>query len=394
MSEPLDTSDHRMETAHRSSNLAQRVGYATALCSLGFGVSVALLFVMLFIAIPKVSRSTPIFIHVPPSTDQNLTSGSITEWLDEFAVMPVKCHSHNDYWRSRPLVSALMAGCTGIKADVWLSEDGKDLLIGHDRAALIPHNSLTNMYLDPLLGILDYRNPDKMVEGHGRQNQALGVFRSQTPLVLMIDVKENATAIWKVVLEQLAPFRQKGYLRRYENGTVWSGPLVVVGSGDLQLDILVASSSEVPYYDYHDTFLDAPLGEISDASSVRWTKTYNTRNSYYASASFGAAIGSARAGFSEKQLRLLRWQVQIARSSGLYSRYWDVPEWPINYRDYLWNTLTQEGVGMLSVDDVDSAAKQSWTTNYLSSVDGMAATSCILFFTAVLFVGYILVKAR
>lgn len=352
----------------------------------------ALLFVMLFIAIPKVSRSPPILVPVPPSSYRNTTSGSITEWLDEFAVMPVMCHSHNDYWRPRPLVSALMAGCTGIEADVWLSENGKDLLVGHDRAALTPHNSLGNMYLDPLLAILDYRNSDKMLEGHGRQNQALGVFRSEIPVVLMVDVKENATAIWKIVLEQLAPFRKEGYLRRYENGTIWPGPLVVVGSGELELDSLVASSKEAPYYDYHDTFLDAPLGEVSDASSVRWTKTYNKSNSYYASASLQEAIGSARAGFSEKQLRLLRWQIQVARSSGLYSRYWDTPEWPINYRDYLWNTLTQEGVGMLSVDDVDSAAKQSWTTNYLSSVDGITATSCILFFTAVLFIGYVLTR--
>jgi glycerophosphoryl diester phosphodiesterase len=350
--------------------------------------------VVLFIAMPKISRSPPTLVPVPPSTVGNTTSENITAWLDAFAVMPILCHSHNDYWRPHPLLSALMVGCTGIEADVWLSQDGQDLVVGHDRAPLTPYNSLRSMYLDPLFGILESRNMgENNLGGHDRENQALGVFtgRSESPVVLMIDVKENATAIWKIVLEQLSPFRQRGFLRRYENGTIRPGPLVVVGSGQVQLDTLLASSNEVPYSDYHDTFLDAPLKELSEASILRWTRTYNTNNSYYASSSFTQAIGSARAGFSERQLRLLRWQIQVARSSGLYSRYWEIPEWPINYRDYLWNTLTQEGVGMLSVDDVNSAAKQSWTTNYLSAVDGMTATCCMLFFAAVLF-GYALVR--
>lgn len=306
------------------------------------------------------------------------------------------CHSHNDYWRPRPLISALIAGCTGIEADVWLSGNGLDLLVGHDRAALAPYNSLRSLYLEPLFDILESRNPDNKLEGSGSQNQALGVFNrgNQTPVVLMIDVKENATAVWEILLDQLTPFRQKGYLRRYGNGTIWPGPLVVVGSGELDLGTLVASPKEASYYDYHDTFLDAPLGELSEASNLQWTRTYNASNSYYASVSFKEAIGPTNTGFSEKQLRTLRWQTHIARSSGLYSRYWDVPEWPINYRDYLWNTLTRERVGMLNVDDVDSAAKQSWATNYLSSVDGMIATSCILFSAVVLLVLYGVMKSR
>lgn len=289
-----------------------------------------------------------------------------------------------------------MAGCTGIEADVWLTDDGKDLLVGHDRAALTPQKTLRNMYLDSLLDMLDLRNPDNVSEGNDVQHQALGIFKGQTetPLVLMIDVKENAAAIWAIVLEQLEPFRQKGYLRRYENGTILPGPLVVVGSGDLHLDTLLASSKETPYYDYHDTFLDAPLGELSESSTLRWTETYNTSNSYYASVSFRQAIGSALTGFSEKQLRTLRRQIHAAQSSGLYSRYWGAPEWPINYRDYLWDVLTREGVGMLSVDDVDNAAKQSWATNYPSSFDGMVVASCLLFFIMVCLVGYGVLKSQ
>lgn len=216
-----------------------------------------LLFVILFIVIPTVSKSPPILIPVPPPADTKPTSENITEWLDEFAIMPVMCHSHNGYWRPRPLITALMAGCAGIEADVWLTDDGQDLLVGHDRAALAPQKTLRTMYLDPLLDILDLRNPDDVIEGHDGQHRPLGVFKgqTQTPLILMIHVKENVAAIWAIVLEQLELFRQKGYLRWYENGTIWPGPLVVVGSGELHLDTTVASSKETPYYDYHDALL-------------------------------------------------------------------------------------------------------------------------------------------
>lgn len=166
---------------------------------------------------------------------------------------------------------ALMAGCTGMEADVWLTDDGRDLLVGHDRAALAPKKTLRSMYLDTLLDMLDLRDLDNVSGAHDAQHQALGVFkgRTQTPLILKIDVKENAAAIWAIVLKQMEPFRQKGYLRRYGNGTIWPGPLVVVGSRELHLNTLVASSKKVPYYDHHYTFLDAPLGEISEASTLQ-----------------------------------------------------------------------------------------------------------------------------
>lgn len=289
-----------------------------------------------------------------------------------------------------------MAGCTGIEADVWLTEDGQDLLVGHDRAALAPQKTLKSMYLDPLLGILDLRNPG-ISQGRDARGQVAGVFKSQsqTPVVLMIDIKENAAATWNIVLEQIQPLRRNGYLRRYENGTVWPGTLVVVGSGQLQLDTLITSRSrDVSHYGYNDTFLDAPLGDLSEESAVRWTETYNTSNSYYASVSFKEAIGSARTGFNDKQLSTLRRQIHVAQSSGLYSRYWDTPRWPINYRDYVWDTLTREGVGMLSVDDVDSAAKQSWTQDYPRSFGAMVLFTCLLFFLVLCLTGYSVRKNR
>jgi len=47
-------------------------------------------------------------------------TGSLAWYPTDFLrdVVPVPCHSHNDYWRKVPVFSALHMGCTGIEADV------------------------------------------------------------------------------------------------------------------------------------------------------------------------------------------------------------------------------------------------------------------------------------
>jgi hypothetical protein len=69
----------------------------------------------------------------------------------------------------------------------------------------------------------------------------------------------------------------------------------------------------------------------------------------------------------------------VVEASDLCSRYWDLPRWPVKYRDYVWAVLMQEEVCMLNVDDVNAAARQYWTTSYLSSVKWMAVVSSLLF---------------
>ncbi|ROW14993.1 hypothetical protein VPNG_03408 [Cytospora leucostoma] len=312
---------------------------------------------------------------------------SIPEFLDNYDVAPLRCHSHNDYERDAPLLSALVAGCTGIEADIWLTEDGQDLVVGHGRAAAT--KTLKAMYLDPLLNILDSRNgasPNSSNGAHGLFN-----IRSDAPVVLLIDVKEpeRSGAAWQIVLEQLEPFRQKGYLRRYEDNVIHSGPLIVVGSGNLDLETLLASSSSQghPYYEYHDTFLDAPLDQLRHVTDSEWMAKYNISNSYYASASLKISVGLTKFGFSKAQLQQLRRQLRVAGASNLCSRYWDLPGWPVRYRDYVWAVLMQEDVCMLSVDDVNAAARQYWTTQYLSSVKWMVAVSSLLFVVTLAFTG-------
>jgi hypothetical protein len=57
-------------------------------------------------------------------------------------------HSHNDYWRPRPLVDALQLGFKSVEADIFLVDS--TLQVGHERAALDPVRTLQSLYLDPL----------------------------------------------------------------------------------------------------------------------------------------------------------------------------------------------------------------------------------------------------
>ncbi|EQB43317.1 hypothetical protein CGLO_18037 [Colletotrichum gloeosporioides Cg-14] len=332
----------------------------------------------------------------------------ISRWLEDFthSVVPRNCHSHNDYWRPYPLFSALAAGCVGVEADIWLSDDGLDLLVGHDRGSLSSERTLQKMYLDPLLKILEHQNSQGSVTPF---EQARGVFDTipDTSLILLIDVKTNATETWPILVKQLGSLREKQYLTRFEHietspgfvtkQGIWPGPVTVVGTGLLDRFTFLDPNhrSYDDYETFHDTFIDAPLstllhdntfwrypladpapiGQPASNSSQLWCAD----DAYYASASFKTTIGSVRTGFSQEQLQRVRAHVHVSRQSGLKSRYWDIPDWPIGYRDYIWKVLTEENVDMLNVDDLESAARRGWTQGYLRDVLWMALVSTYIF---------------
>lgn len=379
---------------------------------------IVLLFVITFVARPKSSYdfASHNFISNNPILFEDKITNGVSRWMEDYghSVKPVMCHSHNDYWRPYPLFSALAAGCTGIEADVWLAEDGETLLVGHDKKSLRKERTLDRMYLDPLFEILEKRNPGEQWENNTVYDRAAGVFQTQpnATVVLMVDVKSEPVETWRVILERLERFRapEKRYLSRHERVFLtpdimelqefWPSAITVVGSGNVDIDTIPAcyvkpasvdpvtrKSGHSSYYDYHDTFLDAPLEilpesnswwHLPNGSSVHHMK-FSPENSYYASVSFQQSIGSVRTGFSKKQLFKLRTQIRTAKESGLVTRYWKLLNWPINYRDYVWQILVKEGVGMLNVDDVESAARWSWTTGYIRDVVWMSSVSVWVF---------------
>ncbi|KAI0135664.1 PLC-like phosphodiesterase [Daldinia grandis] len=273
-------------------------------------------------------------------------------------VVPIRCHSHNDYWRKVPLFSALHAGCIGVEADVWLLDNDLELYVGHDEAALTPNRTFASLYINPLVDLLNHTNPQTQFYNDTRR----GVFDydPEQTVILLVDLKTDGAKTWPYVLAQLEPLRSRGWLTSFDKGVVHRRQVTVVGTGNTPFDLLAKNAT------YRDAFFDAPLRDIwedpdaPDTKSTEEIPIYNDSNSFYASTSFGDTIGTVLGGFSEKQLHTIRGQIKGAHRRGLKVRYWDTPNWPVGIRNKVWDTLMEEGADILNVDDLRGASKLDW----------------------------------
>ena len=292
--------------------------------------------------------------------------------------MPIPCHSHNDYWRRIPLYEAIHYGCTGVEADVWLFDHDPELYVGHDTASLTRNRTFRNMYVNPLVDLLDKQNPST---DFAHSNGSRGVFdeNANQTLVLLVDFKTAGPALLPVVQDQIGALRDRGYLTYYNGSTVIQRPITVVATGNAPFDLLVQNTT------YRDVFFDAPLASMAGntatmavlmedpahqpqyvdkgqgTSGVPSQASFDASNSYYASVSFTRSIGHLwRFRLTSTQIGLIRAQIAGAHARGLKARYWDPPAWPVGLRNHVWEVLTREGADMLNVDDLRDAARADW----------------------------------
>ena len=99
-------------------------------------------------------------------------------------------HSHNDYENLLPFYGAYSNESGVIEADVFLVNN--DLFVAHTSKEITPHNTLKSLYLDPLSLKL--------------KNQSGKVYPGNKSLILMIDVKSDADATLKAIVQQLKTF--------------------------------------------------------------------------------------------------------------------------------------------------------------------------------------------
>ena len=295
-------------------------------------------------------------------------------------IIPVPIHSHNDYWRKVPLFSALRAGCVGVEADVWLVDD--NLLVGHNKASLQKDRTFRSLYIDPLVDILEKQNPATEYS----KTEKHGVFdtKPEQPVILLVDLKTAGPETWAVVMKQVEPLRQRGWLTYVKDDVIHHGPVTIVGTGNTPFDVLTENPS------FREAFFDAPLDLMYEPkdedhaaratpekrsavtstqgknagqgkSGITKDTKFSELNSYYASVSFNKVIGELQRGeFSPKQLELVRGQIRGAHRRGLKVRYWSTPSWPIGLRNHVWNVLRREGADMINADDLEAASKLEW----------------------------------
>ncbi len=116
-----------------------------------------------------------------------------------------QAHAHNDYQHKRPLLDALTHGFTSIEADIHLIDD--ELYVSHDLPdAPDEKTTLRALYLDPLQAQI--RRQGFVYEGYTE------------PLMLMIDVKSEAEATYRKLLEQLQSYTDILQTRSHPQGLV------------------------------------------------------------------------------------------------------------------------------------------------------------------------------
>lgn len=182
---------------------------------------------------------------------------------------------------------------------------------------------------------------------------AAGVFETfpAQAITLLIDLKTASESTFPAVLAALQPLLLQNYLTTWtaERGLI-PGPITVVGTGNTDFtSAILGRDNTAPRL----IFFDAPLAALGALESED-ENDYNTTNSFYASVSYAADIGKPLLGFMyPHQIMKVRREIQAAGAKGLRSRYWDTPSWPKGTERGVWDVLVKEGVGMLSVDDLE-----------------------------------------
>ncbi|KAI7369779.1 hypothetical protein KC354_g1694 [Hortaea werneckii] len=259
-------------------------------------------------------------------------------------IIPKNLHSHNDYWRPLPFWSGLSVGAISTEADVWLYND--TLHVGHEESALTPDRTFDALYIQPILSVLRKQNPESNFV-HNDAPTRNGVFdtNSGQTLYLFVDVKTDGAKTWPYVLRALQPLREAGYLTTYADGTMTSGPVTVVGTGNTPLPAVQSANPRDAFYDAKIPLLNTTQSNLtSDIAPI-------------ASTSFKRQFGEVRGQtLNATQMGLLEAQIAAAKERGMMARYWDQPEWPVGTRNAVWRILWDAGVGLLNVDDLDAVA--------------------------------------
>lgn len=228
-------------------------------------------------------------------------------------------HSHNDYWRPRPLTDALQRGFKSVEADVFLSDGA--LLVGHDRKELQAGKTLEALYLAPLQDL-------------ARREKQL--YQSSGILFLYIDFKTEGAPLYA----QLAPL-----LRKYENLLVKPGKkkkkglVQVILTGGYPAELVKADKKRL-------VFLD---GKIPDLAQGLDPSLYPVVSGNWTSFFKWKGQGTMPA---EELQKLETWNQQ-ALKSGQLIRFWNVSEKNEEQVKAIWKTLLPYKAMLIGADHLD-----------------------------------------
>ncbi|KAG5984176.1 hypothetical protein E4U55_005789 [Claviceps digitariae] len=229
----------------------------------------------------------------------------------------------------RPLYSALAAGCMGVDADVWLSPDKTNLLVGHQASHLSVKRTLQSLYLDPIKQIL------------GKLNLTPPFSPARLPLHVEYNITASSTAS-----ESRPVFKR--------------GPITVVGTGNLGMSNVTGTGCNA-LSRYSDSFLDAPLDSLINASNFGSLPSCGAES----------LQGSLSPNIIPHPPHFCTTSDPSSPSSTTAT-----PKWPISRRDHVWQVLAEEDAGLLNADDIQTRVK--WTRAYAAELVWIGVSSAYI----------------
>jgi hypothetical protein len=224
-------------------------------------------------------------------------------------------HAHNDFEHRRPLLDALDHGFTSVEADIHLV-DGK-LLVGHDRADLVPERTLEALYLEPLL--------ERARSNGGR------IYRGGPELTLLVDIKadgEAAYAALKPVFEKYAEI-----LSVVRDGKLEVKAVRIVLSGDRPIGTVSRESTRFAAIDGRsEDLVSKDPAHLLPLISESWGRLFEWRG---------------EGPIPVKEREKLRGIVKDAHARGRRVRFWATPE-----KEAVWKELFDAGVDLINTDDL------------------------------------------
>ncbi|PKY01692.1 hypothetical protein P168DRAFT_54475 [Aspergillus campestris IBT 28561] len=221
---------------------------------------------------------------------------------------------------------AIAAGCTGVKADVWL--DGQGLVVGRSSSSSSQRDTLRGVYLQPLLERLNANKKSDAVTGLFDHDPS----RSFT---LFLELQSPVQEAWPLLVSQLADLHENGYLTEL-NGShiVVPAPVTVVITGvdaasinEIATDHHSNEESSFPPYTFFETRLAqlSPADENEGEESTIQQQRLHSATSNFQLDILGHSHCSRRSSLTRKQIDRVRSQVESAHRRGLPVRVTHLP---------------------------------------------------------------------
>jgi hypothetical protein len=234
--------------------------------------------------------------------------------------LPHPAHAHNDYMHERPLFDALENGFRSIEADVFTQ--GDSLYVAHDRKNITPGRTLRSLYLEPLMKYIS--------EDRGT------IYDSASPLILLIDIKDNGLTTYKLLDHILNDFRE--ILCKVSQEVYVPGSVMVVVSGNRPIEYMMQQEQRFAFVDGRmKDLMDEYTPLLMPLISDRWTKYFSWMG---------------KGDMPEKERTQLRLYVQQAHENGQLIRFWATPDTPGKEREAVWTELLEAGADLINTDDL------------------------------------------